>query len=170
MKTLKQITFCIILSTTIVFYANSQIVKGIKGNGNVIKKEREVRPFTSIITSDGWDLILTHGEKYSMIIETDENLIDKVITEVSDGVLNIYSDSKIVKSKQRKIYLTFKELNSIRASGGSDIYSETTITSEKFDLNLSGGSDLDRLNLHANKFIGKFSGIISTTMFAMSYH
>ncbi len=154
MKIIQRITFFMLLVALSVSYANAQIT----GNGNIVQKEREVQPFTSIETSNGWDLVLTQGNTYSMIIETDENLVNEVKTEVRNGTLRIYSDARILRSHKRKIHLTFKELNSIKASGGSDVSAETTIKTENFEINLSGGSDLNKLNLQAEALTGNFSG------------
>jgi hypothetical protein len=155
MKNIQRIAFFILSVTLPVSYASAQIT----GNGNIVKKERDVQPFTAIVTSNGWDLVLTQGNTYAMIIETDENLVDKVKTEVKNGTLYIYSDARIMKSHRRMVHLTFKELNSIKASGGADVSAETTITAAgKFALNLSGGSDLKNLNLKAGALTGNFSG------------
>ena len=155
MKTIQRTAFFMMIVTLSVSYAQAQIT----GNGNIVKKERDVQPFTAIVTSNGWDLVLTQGSTYSMIIETDENLVDKVKTEVKNGTLYIYSDARIMKSHRRMVHLTFKELNSIKASGGSDVFAETTIaTAGKFELNLSGGSDLNKINLKADALTGSFSG------------
>jgi|GEM_PF-6653392 len=130
--------------------------QGVRGNGDVIKKARDVASFTAINTSDGWDLQLTQDDHYAMTIEADENLIDLVQTEVRNGVLYIYSDTRIRQSEERTIHLTFSELNSITARDGSDIYAEDLISADDFTLDLDEGSDLDRLELSANTLTATF--------------
>jgi hypothetical protein len=128
------------------------------GNGKVIKKERDLNSFVAVAVQDGLDLELTQGDENSMIIEADENIIDNIIAEVNEGILKIYCKPHIMKAKKRKIYLTFKELNGIKASGGSDVYAGSTITSDKFEVVLSGGSDLDKLILKTGNFKGDIGG------------
>lgn len=136
-------------------FANAQT---ISGNGNIIKKERDVPPFTSINVRNGWDVILTQGEKHSMLIEADENIIPELVTEVENGVLNIYSKSSTRNTKRQRIHLTVKSLTKIKASGGADVSARTTIKADKFAVNLSGGSDLEQFTLNAHSFTGRFSG------------
>jgi hypothetical protein len=150
----RKLTCCVILLTVFV----SLQAQAIRGNGNVIKEARDISPFTSINATDGWDLVLTQGDAYALTIETDENLVDIVQTEVRNGVLHIYSKTRIRESRERNIHLTFTTLNGINASGGCDIYAENTIAAEKFELDLDGGSDLDRLRLSADELTARFSG------------
>jgi len=126
--------------------------------GNVVSQERDIDPFTEVVTRDGWDLILQQGTEYAMTVEAEERRIDHLIVEVRDGVLNIRSDNETMNNGISRIYLTFRELNSIQASGGSDISAETLIKSGDFELELSGGSDLEKLELDAERVRGRFSG------------
>jgi len=126
--------------------------------GNLVSEEWDVEPFTEIVTRDGWDLILQQGTEYAMTVEAEERRIDHLIVEVRDGVLDIRSDNEIIYNGISRIYLTFRELNSVKASGGSDVSAETLIKSGDFELELSGGSDLERLGLDAERVSGKFSG------------
>lgn len=143
----------IVLSILTITAVHAQ---SVRGNGNVIKKARDVASFTAINTSDGWDLELTQDDHYAMTIEADENLVDLVQTEVRNGVLYIYSDTRIRQSEERTIHLTFSELNSITAGDGSDIYAEDLISADDFTLDLDDGSDLDRLVLSANTLTATF--------------
>ena len=78
---------------------------------------------------------------------SDPEVRARIITEVQDGILNIYLDDKFHfdwgwHNRKLKAYVSFKALDQLRASGGSDIYIDQTIKSPKLDLHLSGGSDL----------------------------
>ena len=81
-------------------------------------------------------------------------------TEVEDGVLKIYLDKDESGfhwswgSAHMKAYVSAKMLSSLDASGGSDVFTETSIKSDKLSIHLSGGSDLkgeitaSELNIH----------------------
>jgi hypothetical protein len=154
MKHISKNNFCVILTIILSIPAISQI----KGNGNIITKKRDISAFSKINIKNGWDLVLSQSEEYSLKIEAEENLIDIVVTEIEDGVLNIYSNINIQKSKRRRLHLSFRELNSIKASGSCDIISETPIQSNIFKLDLKGSSDVDKLSFQGNKLIGNFKG------------
>ncbi|MCB0686129.1 MAG: DUF2807 domain-containing protein [Saprospiraceae bacterium] len=144
----------------IFIFSSIKIVtaQGISGNGNVIKKERPVSAFTSIKTSNGWDLELTQGNSHTLVIEADENLVDLVKTEIQGNTLIIHSEANINRSKMRKIHLTFVEVNTIEASGGADVVAKNDIQSGDFSIKCSGGSDLSLAQLSCDHFDGQFSG------------
>lgn len=130
----------------------------IKGNGNIVREDRRVGAFNSIDTRDGWDLLLSQGNEYGITVETDENLMEYVRTEVQGSTLKIYTDAKIMKSNRRRILVTFRDLRSIKASGGADVDSQGKISTGDFDINCSGGSDLSLEELSCSAFSGDFSG------------
>ena len=74
--------------------------------------------------------------------------------------LKIYSTAKMMRhgrNSKSRIYLTFKSLASIMASGGADVSATTAISAKNLTLNLKGGSDLDKLNLKTNNLKGTFA-------------
>ena len=145
MKAILKITAVLLL-----FLSTSCLVNGIKGNGNVITQSRIISSdFTEIKVSQGIEVSLTMGKETSLSLEADENLHDLIITEVEDGVLNIYSEDNIWKSTSRKIYLTAKEIDKIKASSGAEVISENTIRADDFEVNLSSGSSV-RLMLNVS--------------------
>jgi len=132
----------------------------VTGSGHIVTSERSVEPFKSIQVSHGWDLILHQGNGHHMVIEADENVMDLLRTEVRNGVLRIYFDDgvQIRKSGKKLIHLTFEELKSIEASGGSDVRSEDVLRTGDLKLSLSGGSDLEMNDLYAEELSMQLSG------------
>jgi len=107
-----------------------------------------VSGFSSIGVSSGINLFLTQSNNESLIIKGDEDVIKDVVVEKKDGNLNIkYKDginwSRLFKGKVINVYVTFKNLNAIAASGGSDVETEGVLKTDKISLAASGGSDLD---------------------------
>ena len=129
-------------------------------DSKVIKKEIDVEQFTNISVSGGWDLSLTQGDVYSMMIEASENSIEDFLT--------LFKEKKIPKKKKkgsnnrskskRNIHLTFKKLDGIAASGGCDLYFESLLKTDDFDIAMSGGSDLNKLQLEASNLSIAISG------------
>ena len=60
-----------------------------RGSGNIIKEQRNVSNFNSIDLSGSGQAFITQGEKESVIVETDENLISDIITVVNNGKLTL---------------------------------------------------------------------------------
>lgn len=115
---------------------------GIKGNGNIVKKERAVSGFHAISVSGGIDIYIIPGQVEKAVVEADENLHQVIVTKVDDGVLKIYCSKTIYHSKKMTIYVYLKKLDKVTASGGSDVYAETNLNFPALSIEMSGGSDL----------------------------
>ena len=81
---------------------DAQFRKTVRGEGNVVKKERTITSFDGITVSSGIDVYLKQGEKESITVEADENLHEYILTEVKDGVLHVYTDANIREAKMKK--------------------------------------------------------------------
>lgn len=107
---------------------------------------RNVSGFHAIEVSGGINLYLTNGDEGVAVSAKDKEIRDRIITEVKDGVLKIYFDWKSglklnLRGNSLRAYVSFKTLDKLSASGGSDVLLEGTVQSNKLDLHLSGGSD-----------------------------
>ncbi|MFK8058502.1 MAG: head GIN domain-containing protein [Polaribacter sp.] len=136
-------TVAILFITTIFTSCNVDIFNRINGNRNVVTEERKVsEDFTGIKVSTGIDLYISQGKNHKISVEADENLHDIIITEVKDGVLKVYSEKNIWRAKARKVYVTVTQLNSLRATSGSDVYGEDTIKTDEISITATSGADI----------------------------
>jgi len=143
----KTILFAFILIIGICLNLKSQ---NVKGNGNIVEKERNISDFKSLSVKDGLDLFIDQGETSKVVIKADENLHDLIITEVSLGELKIYIDGNIWKSETLEAYVTIETIESLTASDGSDVESLEMIELQNFVLECTDGSDL-KMELKANQ-------------------
>ncbi|MFN0291800.1 head GIN domain-containing protein [Pedobacter helvus] len=107
-----------------------------------------VKSFNNIAVSNGIDLFLTQGNTESLVIKGQEDVIKDVVIEQEGNKLTVkYKDgvnwSRLFKGTQIYVYITFKKLNSISASGGSDVETQNTLNTDKMSIRSSGGADLD---------------------------
>jgi hypothetical protein len=140
----------ILLSLACFLLPLSMLAQGVKGDGNVTKESRKVSDFHAVKVSSGIDLYLTQGNTVSLEIEADKNLHEHIATEVKDGVLKIYVKKSIRQAKEMNAYLTFKEIDALVASGGSDVENSGTMNLKKLKIDCSGGSDA-QLNLKVDE-------------------
>jgi len=103
--------------------------------------------FTAISVSSGIDLYLSQANEESIAVSaSDQKHLDRLKTEVVNGTLKIYYDNKGVtwKSENRKLkaYVSFKTLEKLNASAGSDVTVNGSINADKLDLHVSSGSSL----------------------------
>ncbi|MGE0018142.1 MAG: head GIN domain-containing protein [Draconibacterium sp.] len=131
--------------------------------GNSDKTEtRNVSNFKGVDVSAGIDLYITMGETESVKIIADDDIIEKIITEVKDGVLHIYVKQNNwfnwTGNETRKAYVTIKELNKIEASSGADVNSENTLKGEELKINVSSGAEVEVDVYYKNLEVSTSSG------------
>ena len=87
----------------------------IEGSGNVITKDINVKSFDELDASGVFNLQLSQGDKETLRIEADDNLMDLFIIENEGSTLKIKmkKNSNFNSKKQLKVYVTFKTLKSM---------------------------------------------------------
>jgi len=108
---------------------------------------RNVSGFHAIEVSGGIDLYLNNGDEGVAVSASSKEVRDRIVTEVKDGVLKIYFDWKKglkfnVHGNNLKAYVSYKTLDRLSASGGSDVKGEGLIKANSLKIDVSGGSDL----------------------------
>ncbi len=141
MKTILSISILIMVLAGTSCYID--VRESIYGNGNVISEERAVGEFDGLKVSCGIDVLMKQGDEISLLLEADENLHDVIRTEVRDNVLRIYTDQNVRRAKSMKIYLVYRELNSIRVSSAGDVKGENTMHTGELKIDLSSAGDLE---------------------------
>ncbi len=119
---------------------------------------RKVKGFHEIKVSDGIDLYLSYGDEAAAVSASEIKYRDRIKTEVENGVLKIWYDrdltNKIIFGNKRdlRVYVSYKNLDRITASAGSDVLVDGTIKSNLLSLRLSSGSDF-KGNVDVNELI-----------------
>lgn len=116
---------------------------GIKGSGKAISEERQINNFRGLDVSGGFEVILTQGEKHSLVIEADDNLMRDIVTEVRGGELNIYVRGSVSPVTKMKAYLTFVQLEDIDISGAVKLISDQKLNFEHLSIDGSGASKIE---------------------------
>jgi len=106
-----------------------------------------IKNFKSISVSSGIDLYLTQGTTETATIKGDGDLIKDVIIEQNGSNINVkYKDGvnwgRMFKNQSIKVYVNYKTLNGLAASGGSDVYTVNTLKTDVLDVKASGGADV----------------------------
>ena len=117
---------------------------GVKGDGNVITKNRKISDdFSKVEVSRGLDLYLTKSKNVSLEVEADENLHELITTEVSNGVLRISSTRNIWSASSKKVHLNVDHLNGISINSGADVVTRNTFESDELRLSVSSGASAE---------------------------
>jgi len=140
----------VILTIGITFCAEGQIRRTVYGNNHVIKKERNAGHFTGIRVSSGIDVYLKQTGSESIVVEADENLHEYIVTEIRNGILNVYSDANIREAEMKRVYVTMKNITSLKTSSAGDLIGETPVTADELELSASSAGDI-KLEIKAKK-------------------
>jgi uncharacterized protein YxeA len=155
MKSLRIVTITIAI-LGISLCAEGQIRKTVHGDNNVVTKERKTESFSGIKVSTGIDVYLKQGNNESISVEADENLHEYILTEVRDGILHVYTDVNIREAERKRVYVTMKEVNSVRTSSAGDVIGESPIKSDKLDLSASSAGNI-KLEVNAKEIEAEIS-------------
>jgi putative autotransporter adhesin-like protein len=150
----------VLLAAPLIFISCASV----SGNGNVRDENREISAIQTVKTSGSIDVEIKEGDNYSLVVENDENLLAYVITEVSNGTLNIhYKNGYSVMNDHAKVIVIAPQLNKLVTSGSGDISSNGTIKSnQQLEINTSGSGDVNaNVDAPSLKVTGSGSGNIS---------
>ena len=138
MKTVKNLSA--LLFTIVILFASCSVL-GERGNGKVVKQERNVSAFDAIEVSGAFDVYLSLGSTQSVFLETDENLQPLIRTGVSGSTLKIDNKEPIHNPKCMKVYITVTDLKRIEVSGAVDVHTQNKLTLTELSVEISGATD-----------------------------
>jgi len=133
----------IIILLLISDQAIAQWGSGVKGNGNVVTQDREVGDFSGIKVNCSADVHIKQGAQTHITVKTDENLIERIETEVTGGNLKIDIKGSIYRSRQLDVYVTVKNLNEIQINGSGDVESEGIIAGIDLEIGINGSGNVE---------------------------
>ncbi len=112
----------------------------IRGNGDVVKEERNLSGFDALEASTGIEVLVTQDSTEKVVVETDSNIQKILKTKVENGTLKIYLEEGVLHTRQLRVFVTLKQLRSVNTSSGAHVNTENKITAEKLKINSSSGS------------------------------
>lgn len=114
---------------------------GVRGSGNVITQTREVPKFTGIDFGGAMSVEIVAQKSQSVEIETDDNIMPLITTEVKGDTLYISNAQKISWHNPVKVRISVEDLDSLNVSGASKA-NATNIKADTFKLDVSGASKI----------------------------
>ncbi len=141
------------------------LVATISLNAMASKQERTVKNFNKIEVSGGFKVILTQGSTEKLMIEADDDVLPKIITEVRSGtlIIKLENNTHISNGKDLVAELTFINLDNIDLSGAVNITGTNPMKFSNLEIDGSGATKIS-LNLSAVKLACDFSGASEITL------
>jgi hypothetical protein len=129
---------------------------GVRGSGNVATDRRTASEFQKIDVGGNFQVEITAQKEYAVEVETDDNLLPFVTTEVRGGTLHIESERRLSPLHQVRIRIYAPDIDAIDISGTSNV-SLNNLSNEGFTVDASGASKLS-INGETSKLSLKVSG------------
>ncbi|MBC7935400.1 MAG: DUF2807 domain-containing protein [Rhizobacter sp.] len=102
------------------------------GSGNVERQDRKVGEFNAVDVGGSFNVTIKQGNSYKLRIDADDNILEDIETEVSEGILSIeYRNGVNINNADIKIYLETPLLKSIEASASASVKVEGVLNSDK---------------------------------------
>ncbi|MFT3827715.1 MAG: head GIN domain-containing protein [Chitinophagaceae bacterium] len=124
-----------------------------KKTGNIIIEKRILPSFSTIELYERINLILTQDDEQQVSVETGENLLSDISTNVTDGVLTIHDNNSCNWARNLdnriNVYITVPKLSRILYYGAGDISSTNTLKSYDFYMDSWTGIGSVHLNVDA---------------------
>lgn len=157
MSRLPFITACTVLVASFVGCAASR--PAIFGSGNIEREERTVSDFKKVSLSGSGELMVQQGDQEELIIETDDNLMSFIQTEVhgSELVIGWIGGIDPRPSRPVRFLLTVKNLESISLSGSANLTTEE-FAAEKLSVSISGSAEANFKEMKSNELTVSISG------------
>ena len=144
---------------------NSNPVQTVVGSGNIVQETRSVTGATGVNLSGVANLTIEQGAPEELILETDDNLMAFILTDVQNGILVISKDPTVSLRPSRsqgtgiEAHLTLSSIDSITLSGVGGITVPDDLTTTQLELTKSGIGGIDIFNLDAQTLDVLISGI-----------
>jgi hypothetical protein len=130
-------------------------------SGNVEEETRSVSNFSGISLSVPANVQLTQGNAYSVVIEADKDILDRIETEVQNGVLRIKTRNNFSfgwGSSKINIKITMPSVNELSVSGSGKIIAANQISTSNLSVSISGSGNVSIDDLNVKSLSASISG------------
>lgn len=131
----------------------------VRGSGNTVTEERQVSGFDRVELNGAGELIIEQGETESLTVETDDNLMEYIRTDVVNGrlILEIKPNINIMLWDRLVYHLTVKDLRDVAISGSGKVTIGSLATDE-LEISTSGSGKFEIDDLQAASLSASTSG------------
>jgi len=170
---MKRIAISLTVALSLVL-ALSACLMGVHGSGVRKTEKRDLPVFTSIETTGAFDVKVGCQQPASVAIETDDNLLPLVQTEVRDGVLRISTTKGYSSSGGIVVRITTPDLISVKSTGAGkfEMHSTGAATmvasgqSKSVKISSTGAGEIDAHDLRSSVADVSVTGAASVDVYA----
>lgn len=131
----------IVISLISIFTLASCNWHRIRGNGSIKTETRDVAAFEAVTCDGGYEVQIDCQQKQSLTIETDENLLPLVKTEVHNNKLRVYTKGILFPTNRIRIAVSIPNITEFTSNGSVD-GDINKINNSALDIDIRGSGKL----------------------------
>lgn len=145
MKNLKfiLISACVIVLTNSCYFGDEDFFGCVRGNGDIRTSEFHLPDITGVKLRGIGEVIIRHGDEQEIIVETDENLMDYIETDVNGGVWDIDFERCVRNVTRLTVFITVPEVDKLIISGSGSIVGEDPFDGNELETTVSGSGNIE---------------------------
>ena len=181
---MRKATLLVMVATLVAAFSACHFGRGVKGSGNLKTEKRDLAAFKAIDTMGAYEVEVMCQKPASFEIETDDNILPLIKTDVRDGVLYVTSEKSFNPSRSVTLRISLPELTAVSSRGAGEV----TIQDAKSDdlkiasmgaasikaagkvksttISSSGAGDIDANRLQAETARVAVAGAASVSVYA----
>lgn len=132
----------------------------IRAKGDVVRETRLVEDFDRIEMNLSGNVFLYQDPEITtpvVEVETNENIMERIETDVKSGILVIKDERCIKHLKTLNIYVTVPDLESVYLNGSGDIITQHQFTLDNVEMSINGSGNI-RFNVEAEEVKADING------------
>jgi hypothetical protein len=136
----------------------------IRGSGDMVTVERVVGDFDRISVMGSGDITITQGEKQSLVVRIDDNLLEFLQTEVDGNKLILGFDPEKARRKDLRpsvpigFEITVPDLSKIAIYGSADVKSKD-LEFDRFSIDIYGSGDIQVEQMQCSRISMNVMGV-----------
>jgi hypothetical protein len=155
--------FILLVITTLLVYIRIQWHAGkVELAGISITETRDVKPFTNLDISGGFEVYYTSDSLTSFKLEGDSALVAMVETRQINEDLEVTLKNVFSKKRRVKVYIHNKALSELDISAGSRFKTENILTGRDLEVDGSAGAEITMKVQYESIEAGGSAGSIMT--------
>ena len=137
------LSLTVILSVAVVAQAQFGWKNAIRGEGESIKRTIDLDRIDGVRSGFAANIYLTQGNRQSIEIEGQENILDNLIFDLENGILKIKTDRQVRNHDPVSIHITLSSLREVSVAGSGNIKTMNHFDGlEDLKLKISGSGNI----------------------------
>ena len=114
----------------------------ITGSGRLVIQERKVDECTGINLRYAGNVYIKQDSVQSILVEADDNIINNVVTQGTDGILSVGLTNGNYSNVTVKIHISLKSIENLTIQGAGNITIQNQLISSRLDCIINGAGDI----------------------------